>query len=183
MQTPKQIAFDARLREDRQRVTKLTPAQLALKARLRAARQRRRMTLNEVGAAIGVTRQAVGLWESARHRHMPCRENTLALANLFGFSVEELSFEPVPEAKKEPAPEPAPAPVQATLPLHTSQAVDESLLQEVLEAVLDEARHRGVQVSHDRIARSAARIYEIMRTNDPRAMLPILTAHTLRLAS
>lgn len=180
MQTPKQIAFDARLREDRQN-RKLTPAQLALKARLRAARQRRRMTLNEVGAAIGVTRQAVGLWESARHRHMPCRENTLALANLFGFSVEELSFEPIAEPKPEPAP--AAAPVQATLPLHTSQAVDEGLLQEVLEAVLDEARHRGVQVSHDRIARSAARIYEIMRTNDPRAMLPILTAHTLRLAS
>lgn len=181
MQTPKQIAFDARLREDRQ-CRKLTPAQLALKARLRAARQRRRMTLNEVGAAIGVTRQAVGLWESARHRHMPCRENTLALANLFGFSVEELSFEPAPEPKHEPAP--APAPVQAALPLRTTpQAVDEALLQEVLEAVLDEARHRGVQVSHDRIARSAARIYEIMRTNDPRAMLPILTAHTLRLAS
>lgn len=174
--SPKQIAFDERLREDRQ-CRKLTPAQLALKARLRAARQRRRMTLNEVGAAIGVTRQAVGLWESARHRHMPCRENTLALANLFGFSVEDLSFEPVSE--------PAPAPVQAALPLRTtpSPAVDEGLLQEVLEAVLDEARHRGVAVSHDRIARSAAAIYEIMRTNDPRAMLPILTAHTLRMAS
>ena len=176
--SPKQIAFDERLREDRQ-CRKLTPAQLALKARLRAARQRRRMTLNEVGAAIGVTRQAVGLWESARHRHMPCRENTLALANLFGFSVEELSFEPAPEAKQESTP------VQAALPLHPtpSPAVDEALLQEVLEAVLDEAQHRGVAVSHDRIARSAAAIYEIMRTNDPRAMLPILTAHTLRMAS
>lgn len=177
MLSSKQIAFDERLRDDRQ-CRKLTPAQLALKARLRAARHRRRMTLAEVGAAIGVTRQAVGLWESARHRHMPCRENTLALANLFGFSVEELSFEPAPEAKPEPAP------VQATLPLHaTPQAVDEALLQEVLEAVLDEARSRGVTVSHDRIARSTAAIYEIMRNNDPRAMLPILTAHTLRLAS
>lgn len=177
--SPKQIAFDERLRDDRQ-CRKLTPAQLALKARLRAARQRRRMTLNEVGAAIGVTRQAVGLWESARHRHMPCRENTLALANLFGFSVEELSFEPVPEAK----PEPVTVPVQATLPLHaTAHAVDEGLLQEVLEAVLDEARSRGTPVSHDRIARSAATIYEIMRNNDPRAMLPILTAHTLRMVS
>ena len=177
MHTPKQIAFDERLREDR-RCRKLTPAQLALKARLRAARQRVGLSQVEVAAAIGVSRQAVSLWEGSRHRHLPCRENTLALANLFGFSVEELSFEPIAEPKKEPAP------VQAALPLHTTpQAVDEGLLQEVLEAVLDEARSRGVQVSHDRIARSAARIYEIMRSNDPRAMLPILTAHTLRLAS
>lgn len=175
MHTPKQIAFDERLREDR-RCRKLTPAQLALKARLRAARQRVGLSQVEVAAAIGVSRQAVSLWEGSRHRHLPCRENTLALANLFGFSVEELSFEPLPEPTQEP--------VQAALPLHTTpQAVDEGLLQEVLEAVLDEARHRGVTVSHDRIARSAAKIYEIMRTNDPRAMLPILTAHTLRLAS
>ena len=180
MHTPKQIAFEERLREDRQS-RKLTPAQLALKARLRAARRRAGLSQVDVAEAIGVSRQAVSLWEGARHRHMPCRENTFALANLFGFSVEELSFEPAPapEAKQEPPPAPA------SLPLHTtpSPAVDEALLQEVLEAVLDEARSRGTPVSHDRIARSTATIYEIMRTNDPRAMLPILTAHTLRLAS
>lgn len=178
MQTEKAKWFDAQLEAQKLRRAALTPEHLALKRRLRKARRSRRMTLSDVGRAIGVTRQAVGLWEAVHRPHLPSRENTLALAQLFGLSVDDLTFG---------APTEAP-PVQATLPLPAAppapvSGVDETLLQEILEAVLDEARNRGIHLSHDRIARSAAAIYHTLLSGDKRAILPVLSAHTLRLAS
>lgn len=179
MQTEKAKWFNAQLEAQKLRRAALAPEHLALKRRLRKARRARRMTLSDVGRAIGVTRQAVGLWEAVHRPHLPSRENTLALAKLFGLSVEELTFDATPTESP---------PVQTALPLPVAPSapvsgVDETLLQEILEAVLDEARNRGIPLSHDRLARSAAAIYHTLRSGDQRAILPVLSAHTLRLAS
>lgn len=62
----------------------------------------------ELGARLGVSRQAVSKWETGAAA--PDMKNLLALAREFGVSVAELTATPEPPAPDEAAPGPKPAP-------------------------------------------------------------------------
>ena len=63
-------------------------AELSLGAAIRAERQRCGMTQEELAEQLGVSRQAVSKWEN--DSAAPGSANLLALAQLFGISVDEL---------------------------------------------------------------------------------------------
>ena len=81
---------------------------MTLGQRISAYRRALGISQEELGARLGVSRQAVSKWETGAAA--PDMENLLALAREFGVSVAELTATPEPPAPEETAPGPKPAP-------------------------------------------------------------------------
>lgn len=81
---------------------------MTLGQRISAYRKTLGISQEELGARLGVSRQAVSKWETGAAA--PDMENLLALAREFGVSVAELTATPEPPAPEEAAPEPKSAP-------------------------------------------------------------------------
>ena len=85
---------------------------MTLGQRIGAYRKALRISQEELGARLGVSRQAVSKWETGAAA--PDMENLLALAREFGVSVAELTATPEPPGVREPAKPPdTPAPGKA----------------------------------------------------------------------
>lgn len=81
---------------------------MTLGQRISAYRRSLGISQEELGARLGVSRQAVSKWETGAAA--PDMENLLALARVFGVSVAELTATPEPPTPEEATPEPKPAP-------------------------------------------------------------------------
>lgn len=81
---------------------------MTLGQRISAYRRALGISQEELGARLGVSRQAVSKWETGAAA--PDMENLLALAREFGVSVAELTATPEPPIPEEPPSGPKPAP-------------------------------------------------------------------------
>ncbi|MDY3281845.1 helix-turn-helix domain-containing protein [Dysosmobacter sp.] len=79
---------------------------MTLGERILSLRKQRKLSQEEVGAILGVSRQAVSKWET--DQSLPDTGNLLALAKLLGVTVEELTGTRPPSAEP-PLPEASPA--------------------------------------------------------------------------
>ena len=79
---------------------------MEFRERLYQLRKGRGISQEELGARLGVSRQAVSKWET--DIASPDMENLLALSREFGISVAELTATPEEAPPESPVPEPSP---------------------------------------------------------------------------
>lgn len=86
---------------------------MSLGERIQLLRRKQGLSQEELGERLGVSRQAVSKWETGQT--LPDTANLLALAQLFGVSVDELAAEKQGRAEPEVAPAPPSASSQTAM--------------------------------------------------------------------
>ena len=114
-------------------------------------RKRQKLSQEDVGAILGVSRQAVSKWET--DQSLPDTGNLLALAKLLGVTVEELTGTRPPSAEP-PLPEASPAPRRSRPKLRWAAAAAVTAWRRALVRTSPAAKTPGMLV---RVVSSAIR--------------------------